>query len=574
MSPALKRLIPTLALIFAAGCAGGSEDPALPQSPGGNAQMGDQPQGGDGGGEAQPDPENPAVPSARQLVIDGALSRLASFNQRVALPVYYLDAQDAPVAGQRIRGRLLDAPGGLDLGPTAEGSGLRSASVTTDADGRAVFDLVAGAAETQFTLEASADGAAPVYWTITVGAAAGGDLRVIIEAPAGPLDHTYVALHNAPGCDAFAAGAAPTQRVGPVALQPVSTSVTVDQLADGAQVSVGVTGHDASGQAIASGCVDAVQVKAGQETVVRVSLATTPLTFGGQFQMIHRFDLTRALGESAILGTLKEIGNGDTSAGNALVGLLCDNIDLNEVLCIALRAVGGGLIDNYVANQLPQSTLDGLVALGDLYDAVADLTVEGQMTLDPPSGDRLIGDQRWTDLTFQWRDGCPFRDPSACTNTFSMADLEVPGGAVVGSFTATVTGADQLTLDPHLMPLPYGTAVRVAAEQWVLPAALGQGGPVTVEDLMGQLVPCATLAANVPVLTVGFCEDTLVPALADLVYEQFTALNPGLEGMTLSGTVTATDSDGDRRMDGLAGGIWDAVVDGLGEIAGTFNSVP
>ena len=74
----------------------------------------------------------------------------------------------------------------------------------------------------------------------------------------------------------------------------MSTSVTVDQLADGAQVSVGVTGHDASGQAIASGCVDAVQVKAGQETVVRVSLATTPLTFGGQFQMIHRFDLRYA----------------------------------------------------------------------------------------------------------------------------------------------------------------------------------------------------------------------------------------------------------------------------------------
>ncbi|MFN3198856.1 MAG: hypothetical protein ACE366_10655 [Bradymonadia bacterium] len=565
------NLLYALTLVFAAGCAGGSDDAGLPTAPG-SEQMGP----GMPGAEQPPGNEDPGgdrvAPGVRQLVIDGQLSHLATFGERVALPVFYLDSADAPIANQRVTARLLDAPGGTDLGPAADGSGLGSTQVTTDAAGLATFELLAGAVDTRFTIEASADGAAPVYWTIAVGAAPGGSLTVIIEASAAP-DHAYVGLHQSPGCNAAEGGAPAMQQVGPVDLQPPTTSVNVGDLAAGVVVSVAVTGHDASGQAVAFGCVDGVQIKGSDETVVRVTIDDAPLNVGGTFAVVHNFDLTQALGENAVLRTIGEIGGGNVSRGSALVDLLCDNIELNDIICIGLRAIGGGVIDNLIDTQVPPETLEALDALGDLYDAVSDLTVHGQMTLTTPNGDRLSGNtQRWTELSFQWRDGCPFDDPAQCMNTFSMADLEVPGGAVEGTFEASLSGETQVSIESHVMPLPYGTAVRVAAEYWVLPNALGRGGPVTVEDVVADLVPCAALAAQVPVLSQDFCEDTIITALADLIYDQFSQLNPGLEGMQLSGTVQTVDTTGNRQADRLEEGMWNATVDGLGAVTGVFGS--
>ena len=115
-------------------------------------------------------------------------------------------------------------------------------------------------------------------------------------------------------------------------------------------------------------------------------------------------------------------------------------------------------------------------------------------------------------------------------------------------------------------------------QYWLLPQILARNAPVTLEAVIRDLLDNQNVngdsvctAINEQLRDPAFCEDVLVPTLANLLAGLLYELTISDDRLTLRGTVAPLDTDGDLVIDTLSGGVWNGRIGDNGMFPGCFN---
>jgi hypothetical protein len=564
---------------------------------------------------------DPPEPGSATLQVVGETTYAMGYNSRLDLRVRYFDATAQPKANAMVSASMIDVASGADVtGAGLGGTTLGASTAVTDAGGDALFTLNAGGNDVEFYVKFTAPGVTedPADQVrVRVQRAGEGTLVVKAQYVAhgrnGGGRYTFreltsarVSIYNQ-SCDALLAPPATPQRLPPAHLQlnpimpfdAVNNQATQEGLNAGAMFSVVAVALTADNTVLAFGCVTGVTIVGGEDTVVQVPLLDLPLQYKGEYQVVHRFDLTDMLTNSGVpaLETVDQVlevigilGNANGDRGQALIDLFCDLVDVGQGICDAVGLVGGRVIDNLIEMYVPAEILNVLNIVGDIYSIVSDLTIVGELVLNPNEADvnLLQADNRWQKFQFVWRNGCMDPNPANCIKQFDIGP-EGEARPIAGLFDATICDTSapadqrpaecpmslmvtQILIPEHSFNVHYGTILLAVAEQWIIPAVLGATGgvpvegPVSVQDLLGQLLPCESINNSIGAGST-FCEDVLVTALADLIVQQLSRLDLEVNQFTLRGSVEPADTNADLNIDRLNNGVW------TGEIAFTADAM-
>ena len=560
----------------------------------------------------------PVAPGSRELEIEGQLNRLVFFGETIDLPVKLVEgAQRRPVGNERITAAVVDAQN-QDQALGIEGTGLRVTTKTTDINGKVVFEMQSrmDARPVTFRVRAQATGAAPVFWNITVSRPGAGGLVVKVLYDVAQNRYGFVDFQEARATLFTNQTCAQLDREPTMlppaylGLPPIRPFNEIDNQASVSDLDAGVTfavvaqGISLGGGVIAHGCVDGQEIVGGEITSVEVPIEDLQLLFKGVFLVENRLHLTGLLDDpdngnetlrivGRVLRVVAAIGGGvgepndPYPRGTAVVEEICELADLSDGVCQVVRALAPALVHNLIEEYVPTAVLDVLDVIGDIYRIVDDFTIIGEIefvTQYPDENNQLLSnDNRWLKFRFVWRRGCPFNTIEECTREFSVGELGMDRRTIAGGFNAELHGLDELYIQPHSMTLRYGLIILGIAQQWIIPAILGVNGPVTIEELLGDLIPCADINAALPGgnPNSGICEDVLVTALGRLLVDQLGRLDFDADAFVLEGVTEPVDSDGDLTIDRLEEGSWDATIDigddGLhfdGEFVGCRRAAP
>lgn len=492
-----------------------------------------------------------------------------------------------PVEGARVTFTLFDesnieSPGGV------ANSRLRSGSAQTDEQGLATAEVAIGDLETFFYIEADAPGAEPVRYRVAVGREGVGALNVrVVYAP----ENSRYAYRDLPSAEVFLFD---NQNCGQVAQEPteifgafisvprepfdsVDNLVSIRDLDDGSRFTVAGVAYNMLDNTVAFGCIDGVEVVGGRTTGIDLPLLDLPLEFKGRFRVVHRFDLTEMLRSSDnetlnavadVLDILRILGSDDGDRGRAIVELFCDFTGIDENLCDIVEPIAGRLIDTVIDNVLAAEVPEVFAVLrgiSDVLTILTDMTIVGEIEfLDSfPDDEGFLYDNesRWQKFRFRWRNGCPAG--ADCVQEFTIGELHGDGGIdnrprpIFAAFDADLVG-DDLMIPLHTYTVQYATILLGLAETWVIPAILGRPGPISIAEVLGELLPCEDIddALSSP----GLCQDVLVEGIAEVIYTQLSSLEFAADAFTISGHVTPIDDDGDLVVDRLADGVWEGMI--------------
>ncbi len=317
----------------------------------------------------------------------------------------------------------------------------------------------------------------------------------------------------------------------------------------------------------------------GQRAAVEVNVTDLPLAFGKpEFRVRNEIDLIGLLEATRMgdmnspvpesLGLVAEIvralaiiGSDDPDRGQQVVRLVCDLLDAGGV-CDALGGALGGAIINNLLDRLPENIQTILTVISDVFTIAGELTIIGELEFAadlPDDMNRLQGENlnRWQRFRVVWRNGCM---QAPCERDFPIrAASQMNQEVIEGRFDARLDG-DKLVIEPHGLRFRYGLLLLAIMEQWVLPAVLGDAGPITLQAALGVLMegPCQSVD---DLLGEGICQDVLVDALGDVIVDQVARLQFEPEQFRLTGEAFYADTDGDLRVDRLNGGVWLGTVE-------------
>ncbi len=521
------------------------------------------------------------TPTFRVLVLEGDSEPQAFFGGQIALQVRYLSSEMTPVSGS-VKVKLYDEAGADRTAMGVDGSVIDRADLRTDAEGRARFQITAGAVETVFTAEASADLAEPVRWTITVARNPEGGVAVRVVYPAagrypvGDFTAAHVGLF-AGTCDE--ARGLPRGALGFAHQLPDLMPFDGDDTAAGGALPDGRTyaaiawADSALGVPVAWGCTDDLTIMGGGVAQATVTLGDDPLEYKGTFNVEHAIELSDLLAAeeggawgtlATIIDVLRVVGEEPGRRGPLLVGLLCEQLDVDPADCGFLQAFVGPLLDGLIEDNAPPEALQALRVIGDVTEILGRPRLVGEMVfIDsfPDVDGLLLGNEsRWQGMRFAWRNGCDFPDRARCERTLSLVDdAGLPRRSIAAPFDARVEADDQLIIGSHTMRLHFGRIALGVLEAWLLPEIFGEPGPITIANLFGRLIPCADLNTAIPPFDPmsGVCEGLVIAPLAQGVTEAIENLGLGLDVMNLQGRVTVADLNPDRQVDRLVDGVWD-----------------
>ena len=317
--------------------------------------------------------------------------------------------------------------------------------------------------------------------------------------------------------------------------------------------------------------------------------------FRGVFSTVNKFDLTDLLRSTEdstlntvadVLDILRILGSGDGDRGQAIVRLFCDLVNIGDGICDIAEIIGGRFVDRIIDEILPPEVVRVITVISDILAIVQRMTTIGEIefTQSGPDAMQIImgTDNRWQKFRFVWRaaDGC---DMGNCTREFTIGNLDEERRPIAGTFQSRLesrldpeSGAEALTLiiEPHGLNFRYGIIILGIAEQWIIPAIVGQPGPITLEELLAQLVPCMEINDLVGDPNSGLCEDIIVAGLSEVLYDQIGRLNFAPGAFRLEGTVLPVGEDGDLVIDKLSNGHWTgsiAIGDGVFNFGGCFE---
>jgi hypothetical protein len=518
--------------------------------------------------------------NARELRVDGSRNRTVFSGDQLDIPIRLVELRETgevALANQAITIKLLDTNGTDRTSTGIQGTTIQSARVNTNTQGVSTFRVYAGDPGVTVRLQANAADAAPVTVTLVISQPAAGDItvRVLYEAQMGrysylDLDSARVSLFTNRTCDTIIADA--TRLTGAdfswpplMPFDDLNNTVTERDFMHNAVFTVAASVYSESGRAVGFGCVEDVRIVGGQNTEVMVTAIDLPLEFKGRFVTTNRFDLSDLLRSSNdstlstvadVLDILRLLGSDDSSRGAELIRLLCDLTDVDPQACSIASAVGGPLIIVLLEQNIPPDVFSVLAVISDVLTIVSEMTIVGEIEFPdsyPDENNMLGGDNRWQRFRFDWRNGCMAQD---CSREFTIGNLDNDNRPIAGIFDAEVVDSATLEIAEHGLNFRFGLIALGIAEQWVLPSVVGRPGPVSLRDLLGDLMSDVCIDVDNLVARPGFCQSVIVNALSAVIIDQLSNLDFSPEQFRITGSALLVDSDADLRIDQLTNGVW------------------
>jgi len=400
------------------------------------------------------------------------------------------------------------------------GSMLSATSAETDAEGIATMTVLAGQAEADFDVEASALKAEPVRVHVSVRSKDGGDLEVRLA---------YQGTRNLGSVRVFAMDlaataldcatvdpAAPGTAVGFKDLDSLTTARF--SLNTGQQVGV-VAVAQGSGAAIPAWGCDAGPhvIPGGSAVTVDVELKDVVPTYGGDYTVVSNFNLVEALPEG-LQTYIDGMGALFTNPGDTAVQWLLDLSGVGDQVPQVVIDVAKGIVRDAFA-RYTDGTAVGTIFQGggDIYTILSAFEIGSTLrfTEEPdetgvfPAGSIT---ERWDHAAINWTVGaCEGQDadPNCGRKQWAAGDI---GLQVLATPAASVEAAYNLTIDPHPVTFKYGAVILFVVEHVILPMTVGYE---SFDNFIYELLGTEGCAVNNPGTEAQVCCEQFSVAVTD-----------------------------------------------------------
>jgi hypothetical protein len=271
------------------------------------------------------------------------------------------------------------------------------------------------------------------------------------------------------------------------------------------------TGFGALGEIAAQACEDDVFVVENVTKQVTLVLQLLPLNPVGEYDVQSWWDFTDALLETGSVGAIiVDILNLFENPGEQILNYLLDGLEyfvgglITSVVEIFLEVTRlDRVIENAINDMINSSdTLRQFFSVGcDLRRMVTRLQVLSILNIGKiGSNFEIFGVDTWTGLAI-----CDFTpDPDfvvgACDETPDCQRIPIvidsmELGLLRGDWTGRVMSYNHLIIDRHAVDFNYGRLILFALENWVFPWLTGDEAPVTLRDVVSDIINCAGIAA-------------------------------------------------------------------------------
>jgi hypothetical protein len=509
-------------------------------------------------------------PEARVLTFDGTSPVALYFGSSRDLRFTLRSISGANIAGESVRFSFLGT-GGM----------LSAPSAVTDVNGVATVRFDAGAVAGGGTVTADADFASSATVEIRIGEDPDADLIVDVATNARiPLSSADAMIYvgpaaTVPTCAQLLAAVTPPAPTFNATYTTFPGSQTFANLLSGSTVTVIAHGENAQGVLVARGCSEGVRLVGGTGTHILVTLEQLPAQLDGDYDALLLLDIgatfpppygttivliTEFLSDPAgwvVYQTLAEL---DQQLGTSFIEWTPPTgptrpATFPEVL--ANRAIfnvwqlGRDLLHNFLVQELGQAYVDFTLIGADVAHAVRSFEVGAGYTITSTGAPgRVVIDEEWKALVFQWQLGCPLGDLGCARRAVQLSGPNAhlaPAQATYGAtiiYTPTtipVPGESErytLILDDHAMNLRYGAMVLLVLNTIVFPNLPPPLNGNNLTQVIGNLVNCPDVAIQLEAATglpavffEGVC-NTGVAAAATYIENQLLQLDssstPGL----------------------------------------------
>ena len=510
------------------------------------------------------------------------------------------------------------------------GGELSSLRQATDARGLSEVNLLSREGGGTIVVRASVACAEPIFIEVDVIPIPLGNLVVnftygstsVYEIK--PI-HADVLLGDTALCSKLTRGSNPPGELRTGTTPTVAGTIAYNNLPVGTPYTVVGWGLGQYGELAAWGCTDAVVTEEGVVTTATVHLQLLPLDPVGIYDVRANWDFTNALASSGTVGqVIAQISNVFDNPGAGLY----------DVIFTVLEAQFGSFIGGAIRTVLDLFGLDTVLqnAINSVVGSVPflqDLQTIGQDITQVVKNLEVI--QKWeiiangsefgnegfsgyngyedvVGIALYWRYGCSPTDP-ACGRFDIVADT-AELGTLSGDWEGYVMGYNQFRINNHPIDVNYGRVILYALENLMLPAIIGRPGPVTLEQVVADVVGCGRLgdsvaggnnqcrfsdgligsligcicdseatcaskcknSSNEPKTCTGI-EDTCAGFINNIFGNVLNNLIYSLELPSLlqaHGSMTLVNTNDDRKVERLSNGIWNGSV----TIDGNTQSVP
>jgi hypothetical protein len=509
---------------------------------------------------------------------------------------------------------------GIDIpGSVVDGVQLQVDSVATDARGQGSVRIMTGANETDVMIRASVPGVGAVEWAISVrreqvgtleietvyqpgsqtqGSAAGDSATVFLLADDG-IESACEDFKSDPG----------TLTIHSVRQEVGSFEVSSDSFrslvvfnsidAGGLYISVGLV-KDQDGTLIGYGCRSGVRIEAEETTRYNLVIddVEIPLDYKGSYKVRLRLDLSNILdvdpeslneadatrlARSQLYESFRQeifqFSDGLDDRSRVLMRLFCDFVtfegeECSQVESYIVRGLLGPLIDEVIAVEAPLF-FDAMRLFGEALMLLRHIEIEAFINIRNKSPDTLgilRGNEiRWSRLGFGRGASCSFernQDEGCQWAWFPIHELhlDVAGRfvSVRSQFDAKVDSAS-LTLLYHELRVHFGLLVTKLLERWIYPSTFELPVDSSLIEVIQAVLPC--LPVDQFVGDEPFCAPFLILNIEYILREMLATYHFGGASLGFSGSINTIDSDGDRRIDSLEGGMLNIYLPDLVEEA-------
>ena len=419
----------------------------------------------------------------------------------VPLRVRLRDAETgAVVAGERIDYRLTHAPD--------EETSLAVEGGTTSDEGTVVVDLRLGATVGSAIVMVSHPEADPLYLDVRIDEPLDGSIRVTVREPSNPpvaLAPYRIAIFDASNlvcADYHGRGRQPEAFAELHAMD--GAPIVAEGLTGGSTYTVVAEAMGAGARALAAGCTDDVEVRAGLTTPADVRLDLLPIGPSGTYLVDGVWDVSEAVASTngaagMFVGVIEFMADPGAAIYDLVITTIEGAVDFPIGMILGFTGVRQAIVD-YVNGQIfqfaPLATFSAVAS--DLDALLNQMEVESVLTISKTDDEyNFFGHEEWTSITVHWTWRCQnSADPNCGVQVLDLVAADAGAASVVYDWIGHVEGYDQLVVDSHQATLDVGRLQLYLLEKVIIPELTG-GNADTMGEALAYWVNCDDLAAQV-----------------------------------------------------------------------------
>lgn len=283
-----------------------------------------------------------------------------------------------------------------------------------------------------------------------------------------------------------------------------------------------------------------------------------PLDPTGRYTVDSKFDIVSGLPGTVgtVVNTFIDMTDGPYDPATWIIDIILEkaNLGVVENAIIAARPAIDGILNDVIKSYAPGFVND-VLDIGDKFGQIArhfgtvsTLDIQKMGTVE---GNEFSATHTMTHVKFRI---------DAQVYSYSFAELGMDN-AVAANVPFTMDGETSSTLGRHEFPVSYGTLLALALEEIIVPM-IDPSANSLAELLLG-FVDCQSVGASLHGyvglgsvdLYVGACE-LAITAGGNAIVNQIRGIDAQALQLGVTGTAKPVDSNGDRKVDVLFGGVW------------------